>query len=755
MDAPPIVRVALAYAAGAAWGTSGAPVWTAPLLAVLGLVAPIRSSSLPTRGLAVLVALAAALPARVGVRSVECAAVVDGGRVALQGRFLATPRAGSAPFRPDSGCGPLTVVTADTLAPAGVPVTVTGTARLGRGRPWIRAEDGGVRPVAADAAGPWAFGTLVRWREHLVGRLDRLYGPRARLVAALTLARREGLDPAVREAFARTGIAHLLAISGFHVGVVAGGVLTLLRLTGVSRRRSALLAALIAWLYVALIGFPDAACRAALILALVAVSRARGRPPARWGALASALMLLLVLDGRRIASPGFQLSFLGSAGLVAWARPLTEAILRGTRRRCPRPLAGALGAGVAATLWTLPAVAWHFERVSLIGIPMTLVATPLVALALPGALLSLLADPFAPGLAGFLAGGVDALLAVLEEGTGRVADTRWVSAWVSRTSVVAVAVGCGVGLALARHPRVGAGGRRGLVAIHAASALVAWPMVSGLWGWGRLELLMIDVGQGDAIAVRSARGRWVLVDAGPPNRRDPDPGAHPAVRALRAKGVDRLAALVLTHPDLDHIGGAAAVLESFDVGAVYDPALPVGSREYLDVLEIARASGVPWLAARSGDVLELDGTTLTVLSPSEPLPARLESNEASVVLHLRHGAFDALLTGDAYRPTERRIAGTVSDVEVLKVGHHGSSTSTDSILLARGGSRTALISVGRGNRYGHPAPEVLALLRRFGIEVHRTDLAGTVTVRARRDGSFTVTTEREPNTPVGAAGRRR
>ena len=550
----------------------------------------------------------------------------------------------------------------------------------------------------------------MRWRDGLVRRLERLYGERAPLVAALVLARREGMDRALGETFARTGIAHLLAISG----ILGGAALALLRLVRVGRRRAGLGAAALAWAYVGLIGFPAVACRAALILALVAIAKARGCPPARWGALATALLILLVIDASKLTSAGFQLSFMGAAGLVAWARPVTGAIRRATASRCPQGVASGLGVGVAATLATLPVVAWHFERVSLVGIPVTLAATPLVSLALPGAIASVMVDPLSPGFAAFLAGGVDVLLGALEWGTGRVAEWRWASAWTSRASVAAGLVGCAIGSSVARHPRVRARGRWAVVTAYVAIGLVAWPLLVTLRGWGTLEVLMIDVGQGDAIALRSPRGRWLLVDAGPPLRTGPDPGAHPVVRALRARGVGRLEGFVLTHPDLDHIGGATAVIASFDIGAVYDPALPAGKTDYLEVLAAASAASVPWVAARAGRTIDCDGVTVQILHPSDPLAAEGGVNEASVILRVTYGDFDALLTGDAYKEVERRIAALVTDLELLKVGHHGSDTSTDSLLLALAQPEVAIVSVGRANRYGHPDPDVLGRLERAG-----------------------------------------
>jgi competence protein ComEC len=253
---------------------------------------------------------------------------------------------------------------------------------------------------------------------------------------------------------------------------------------------------------------------------------------------------------------------------------------------------------------------------------------------------------------------------------------------------------------------------------------------------------MIDVGQGDAIALRSPGGRWMLVDTGPAAE-EGDDAAHPVVRALRSRGVDRLEALVLTHPDLDHIGGAVAVLTHFDVGVVYDPGLPAGKEAFVDALAAAAERNVAWRAARAGDRLDLDELSVRVLHPTEETSTEEESNATSVVLHARLGDFDALLTGDAYKDVDRRIAAELTDVvEVLKVGHHGSDTSTDQLLLAAARPELGLISVGRYNRYGHPTPEVLARLERSGVRVLRTDRQGAVAVLGRPDGSYTVTTRR-------------
>jgi len=272
------------------------------------------------------------------------------------------------------------------------------------------------------------------------------------------------------------------------------------------------------------------------------------------------------------------------------------------------------------------------------------------------------------------------------------------------------------------------------------TALALWPVAAAVQGRDGIELVAIDVGQGDALALRSPAGRWLLVDAGPAVRGDG--GGHPVVKTLRDRGVVRLEALIVTHPDLDHIGGVPAVLGAVEVGAVLEPALPTGKEGYVEALETARAREVPWLRAEAGMRFDLDGMIVEVLHP----PARPrddsqppDANSTSVVVVVRFGAFDALLTGDAPARVEREVAGMLEDgLEILKVAHHGSDTSTDSVLLARTRPRVGLVSVGRGNRYGHPTPDVLGRLRRAGAEVRRTDREGTIRVLGRKDGTFRI-----------------
>jgi competence protein ComEC len=207
-----------------------------------------------------------------------------------------------------------------------------------------------------------------------------------------------------------------------------------------------------------------------------------------------------------------------------------------------------------------------------------------------------------------------------------------------------------------------------------------------------------------------------------------------------------IAVLVLTHPHADHIGGAAAVFDAFDVRAVADPGIPSANAVYLATIQAARAEGARWLAAREGRVIAIDGVVLEFLAPTEDtVDDPGDPNDFSVVLRLGFGRFAALFTGDAPRAVEDRVvasSGSGMRVDVLKVGHHGSDTSTGDSLLSAAAPRVALVSVGQRNRYGHPDADVLARLARHGVRVLRTDVDGSVTVRAHRDGSLELRTAR-------------
>jgi competence protein ComEC len=190
---------------------------------------------------------------------------------------------------------------------------------------------------------------------------------------------------------------------------------------------------------------------------------------------------------------------------------------------------------------------------------------------------------------------------------------------------------------------------------------------------------------------------------------------------------------VLSHPHLDHVGGASAAVAALRPGEYWDAGYPAGGERYRASLDAAAASGVRWRRARPGDSLVVDGVVIEFLAPDSAWAATLDdANDASTVARVRYGAVRFLLVGDAEQAAEARLLATSRDrlaADVLKVGHHGSATSSSPAFLAAVRPRVALVSVGLGNDYGHPSAAVLARLAQVGAEVLRSDVLGTVVVR--------------------------
>ncbi|HEY9443534.1 MAG TPA: ComEC/Rec2 family competence protein, partial [Gemmatimonadales bacterium] len=386
---------------------------------------------------------------------------------------------------------------------------------------------------------------------------------------------------------------------------------------------------------------------------------------------------------------------------------------------------------VGATLATAPLTAGSLGAVAPIGVGLNFLAIPIAAVAVPGVLASLLLYPVWHDAAEGLAGGAGLCLHLLEllavagaavPGGHVVSDPGLKAAapWVLALAMALWATG-------SRNTALVAGRRAG------------WAVTLGLWvglaptlsrsgdEGNDLALHFLDVGQGDGAVLRTPKGRWVVIDVGPASQRS-DAGARVVVPFLERRGARSVAAVVISHAHLDHVGGVTALFDRFPVGEVLEPGAPVVDPLYTGFLSALDRRSISWHPVRRGERFTLDGVRFTVLHP-EPMWAGWgeDVNEDSVVLLVEYGAFQALFAGDAGFPAEEVLQSRVGRVDVLKVGHHGSRGSTGDAWLDALRPRLAVISVGR-NDYGHPAPATLARLAAHGIPVRRTDQEGTITV---------------------------
>lgn len=578
------------------------------------------------------------------------------------------------------------------------------------------------------------------------------------LAEAILLAQKSGLAPETRARWAAAGLVHLLAISGMHVGLIAAGVLGIARLGGVPRRRARRLALLLTGVYVLFLGAPHAALRALLQALLLLVAVELQRPAEPFSLVAAAALAILLVDPLAVLDPGFQLSFAGIVGLVAWRRPLLERL----PRRIPRVIREGIAAGTAASALTTPIAALHFGQAAWIGIPASIIATPVLAAAIGALVFALVAGPLAGVPPGILAHVTQPPLVALDRIAEAAARVPGGHTFLAPVTVLVLLAATAFVILLRRtlappsqlpppshapahvHDAFAARARaarlRLAIAMAAGLLIVSWAPALIRAGSDRVEVHAIDVGQGDAFAVRTPRGRWILVDAGPRTPRS-DAGRDRVAPFLQKRGVRRIEVLVLTHPDADHIGGAAAVLDAFDVGVVVDPGLAAGKTMFIDLLAAARSGRQRWIAARAGMRFRIDGVEVEFLYPFPELDAPRDANDNSVVFRLTFGRFAALFLGDAPMAVEEQLVARYGNglrAAVLKVGHHGSTTSTGDVLLAAARPEIALVSAGRRNRYGHPAPVVLRRLLHNEVRVLRTDELGSITVRAARDGRIRV-----------------
>jgi competence protein ComEC len=547
-------------------------------------------------------------------------------------------------------------------------------------------------------------------------------GVRRGIVLGVVLGEDEGLPRRTRDDFRASGLTHLLAVSGQNVAFIVVGIHALGWLLKLSRMLTelAVLAAIAG--YVLAVGWQPSVVRAGIAGALVSMAWLAARGSDRWHFLALGALVLLAWTPTTLLEPGFQLSFAAVAAIFVAVPRL--------RRACegypiPRGLAEALAVALACGLVTAPIVLYHFDQAPVYTVPANVLAFPAVPAVLGLGLLSGAAGLVSPAAAAALAWLAGWAAAWLELVSRVVANLP--GAQVGARGAVLLAAGAGLGWLAARHLIRRLGRRTPAVSAVATGAalvcLVGWWALRPSPAWtqpGGLRVTFLDVGQGDSVLLETPSAR-VLVDQGPPE-------ADVAGQLLRM-GVRSLSALVLTHPQRDHVGGAADVLRDLRVGAVLEPGLKATGPEREEAVAAARERGVPVRVVREGDEFRVGGLVLRVLWPEDAGAPSEDPNQNAVVLLASFGETDVLLPADAESDVTARIP--VGVVEVFKVAHHGSEdTGLDDQLRALR-PRVAVISCGRDNDYGHPRPETLAALAaRPGLAVFRTDVDGRVVVES-------------------------
>lgn len=589
---------------------------------------------------------------------------------------------------------------------------------------------------------------LVRWsssvRQALREAVSSLPQDPRGLVPAMVFGDTSRSPPALTDDMRVAGLSHLAAVSGANVSLLLAAVLPLLALLGVPRRARPPCLIVVVALFVLVTRPEPSVIRAAVmgVVGLLAIYRStRGAGPP---ALASAILLLLLIDPWLARSAGFALSALATLGLVLFAGPWTDALAP----RLPggsQTVAATLVVPVAAMLMTAPVIVILQGVVSLVGLPANILAAPLVApVTIAGLALTiwaLLAPPVA--VLAWLPGAPAALIAQIAH---RAAGLSWASLdWPDGpTGALLLAL---IGLVLLVFgPRLWSALRaRSRAVLPLALLASALLMPTSRWSWPPpgWQFVACDVGQGDALVLASGPGRAVLVDAGPDSQL--------VDRCLRRLRIRTLDLVVLTHFHADHVDGLAGAVRERSVGAILVSPVAEPAPQAAAVAALADRGGIPMRAAAAGEQMTLGDLRIQVLGPQRRIEAGSVANNASVVLAVTAGDFAALLTGDIEAEAgaalrQQLSAGTFgvpggAHVDLIKAPHHGSA-DLDAGLSAQVRAPLVVVSVGAENDYGHPSPRMLDLARGAGSQVRRTDLDGDIAVWAVGDRVLVRTSHR-------------
>jgi competence protein ComEC len=503
----------------------------------------------------------------------------------------------------------------------------------------------------------------------------------------------------------QTGTIHLMAISGLHVGLVSLGVaglagliarpLVLLDWVWAPRWLAMIAASGTAWAYGTSVGWPASAQRAGWVVAAALLARAIGRRGDAWNALGLAAAVVVLSDPGQVGQIGFQLSFGAVAGILLWS-PKISALASDRLGRVWRWAWTGMGVTVGAVIGTLPVLAWDFQQLAPVGVVANLVATPLIGtIGVPAALIA--------------AHGPDWLAQpALQIGNAACELAIWMLEHLAmplQTPAVGPIAGLGLlaAMLMPRRPIWAAG-----LAI-ACLAPAAPPQ--------DLVVSFPAVGQGTAALVQWPDGRTWLIDGGPPSDR--------LLRWLRRQGIRHIDTVVLSHAHPDHMGGLIPVLEQLSVETLWAPERP--QQDGGSFFQMWRD------ASQRGVLLKVAGDPgLALLHPPpdwEPKPRR-RVNERSIVLRISHGQHSFLFTGDIQAEAEARLVSMLPQTTVVQVPHHGSRSSSGQALVDATDPLWAVFTLGQDNRFGHPAPEVLARWR--PARSLRTDVDGTI--RFESDG---------------------
>lgn len=566
----------------------------------------------------------------------------------------------------------------------------------------------------------------------------------AALAAALIFGERDYINPQLNEAYQRLGVVHLLAISGLHVGMLTGMLYYIGLRFNVTHEKMSTSLIIFLPIYAILTGLSPSVIRACLMMELLLVmTKVNGQQKATpIDTISFAAIIYLLFKPYVIYDIGFQLSFLVTFSLIL-ATPLLK-------QHSLKQINLLLVTSLISQLASMPILLYHFYEFSLVSFLLNIVFVPLFSIiVLPGILLLFILHLFMGNILFPFLLFFDFYLSILNLLTKKISLFPFSTLTLGRPSVIVMMLYL-IGIPYFFYKWGEIRGRKCFWLL----LLIPIGILFLQFGSQRFqpygEVTMIDVGQGDSILITLPYNRGTyLIDTGGSisferaewtERRDPfEVGKDIVVPYLKSKGITKLDKLILTHGDMDHAGGAISLLSSLKVNEVVLPKLTELSSIEKNIIHLAAEKQIPIHYGVRGSLWKGDSIDFRILSPAAGTD--LERNDASIVLYAKLGGLHWLFAGDIEEKGEQELIAAYRGlrVDVLKVAHHGSKTSTTEKFLQMYEPRLALISVGKNNRFGHPHREVTERLAALHVKVYRTDLNGAISYRFRGGkGTFLV-----------------
>jgi competence protein ComEC len=588
---------------------------------------------------------------------------------------------------------------------------------------------------------------IAQLRQSLHDRLALLYpgsSGQAGLLQAMILGEQQTLNQDTQEIFSTLGLVHVLSISGLHVSILVGSLYFLLISCGITRERVAIIILMFLPFYAILTGSSAPVVRSVIMAGMMLVAVLLRRTSDAVSFLALALLIQLLWNPYQLWEPGFQLSFLVTLGLLLYVEPLTHHLpVPGYRFR------QALSVMIVSQVVSFPVIICTFYQYSWLSGPVNLFFVPVYSIViLPFSTLSLLISYLSiewgvalATLTSWIMSGMDQLLtgiSKLPHLTYSISPPAlgWVLCyfflfWFTYVTIV-------TDLIFVRRLK--------FVTLPALCFLLVIITVGAKGSMETTLITIIDVGQGDATLIETAGGKVILMDGGGtlPSRKMAwqkrkksfEVGRDVVVPYLRYRGINHIDTMIMTHGDGDHIRGLEAVVKRFSIGEVLHSGAPPADKFESQLLSTIQKKHVPIRVVGSSDQWWMEsGMHVQILHPLTTVSSG-NTNNGSIVMLLSIYKTKLLFTGDMELPVEEEVLARfrLPAIDILKVAHHGSNTSSHDAWLSAVKPKQALISVGEHNRYGHPKAEVLARLRQIGAHIWRTDQQGAILVKVDQRG---------------------